>query len=86
VVSREKLLAQILSASSDENVSFDGLISLLHAFGFRERVKGSHHIFSKDGIPEILNLQPRGTKAKAYQVKQVRNVFVRYKLVGDDDE
>ena len=31
---------------------------------------------------EILNLQPKGGKAKPYQVKQVRTVVVRYKLAG----
>ena len=79
------MLAQILSAAADENVPFDALISLLRALGFRERVKGSHHILSRDGIAEILNLQPKGSKAKAYQVKQVRGVLVRYKLVGESN-
>jgi predicted RNA binding protein YcfA (HicA-like mRNA interferase family) len=52
------------------------------ALGFTERIKGSHHIFTKPEVAEILNLQPRGSLAKAYQVKQVRNVIVRYKLVN----
>jgi hypothetical protein len=43
-------------------------------------VKGSHHIFVKPDVAEILNLQPRGSLAKPYQVKQVRAVIVRYKL------
>lgn len=59
---------------------------MLHALGFDERIKGSHHIFTKDGIPEILNLQPKGAKAKAYQVRQVRNVILRYRLAGGKDE
>lgn len=50
------------------------------ALGFVERVKGSHHIFTKPDVAEILNLQPRGSLAKPYQVKQVRTVIVRYKL------
>ena len=29
-------------------------------------------------MAEILNLQPRGSLAKPYQVKQVRAVIVRY--------
>jgi len=33
-------------------------------------------------LVEILNLQPLGSKAKAYQVKQVRNVILKYKLGG----
>ena len=32
------------------------------------------------------NLQPRGAKAKPYQVKQVRDVIVWYGLAGEDDE
>jgi len=49
------------------------------------RVKGSHHIFSKEGIEEIINLQPDDSKAKAYQVKQIRDLMVKYQL-GVEDE
>ena len=52
---------------------------------FDERIRGDHHIFSRDGVEEILNLQPRGSLAKAYQVKQVRNVIVKYRLAGEQD-
>jgi hypothetical protein len=52
----------------------------LKALGFIERVRGSHHIFTKEGVDEIMNLQPKGAKAKLYQVKQVRNIILRYKL------
>jgi len=52
----------------------------LHQLGFQERIRGDHHIFTKDGVEEILNLQPRRAKAKPYQVKQVRSVIVKYKL------
>jgi hypothetical protein len=47
--------------------------------GFKGRVRGSHHIFTRPGIAEIPNLQPRGSFGKPYQVKQVRGVIVRYK-------
>jgi hypothetical protein len=47
---------------------------------FQQRVRGSHHIFSKSGIKEIINIQPRGSNAKPYQVKQIRNIFVAYKI------
>ncbi len=73
-----------MSATSDENIPFEPLLALLRNLGFRERIKGSHHIFSKEGVAEILNLQPKGSKAKAYQVKQVRNVLLRYKLAGSN--
>jgi hypothetical protein len=67
-------------------VSFDELCSLLRHLGFDGRIRGSHHIFTKKDIEEILNLQPIGAKAKAYQVKQVRGVILRYKLAGENDE
>ena len=81
----EKTLLQILRGSSDSNVPFDELRSLLRHLGFEERIRGSHHIFTKTNVEEILNLQPIGAKAKAYQVKQVRGVILRYKLAGDKD-
>jgi len=64
---------------------FDGLCHLLRRLGFAERIRGSHHIFSKEGIEEILNLQPKGRQAKPYQVKQVRGVILKYRLGGDPD-
>jgi len=81
----EKLLARILQGSSDANIPFDGLRTLLSRLGFTERIRGDHHIFTKDAVAEILNLQPKGAKAKPYQVKQVRAVVVKYKLAGEDD-
>lgn len=82
----EKTLLQILRGASDSNVAFDELRSLLRHLGFDERIRGSHHIFTKEEVGEILNLQPIGAKAKAYQVKQVRSVILRYKLAGENDE
>ena len=82
----EKLLIQILRGTSDANIPFDGLCGLLKYFGFEERIKGSHHIFTKDRVEEILNLQAKGANAKAYQVKQVRNIILKYKLGESKDE
>jgi len=58
----------------------------MNDLGFQERIRGSHHIFTRDGVEEILNLQPRSSMAKPYQVRQVRNVIVRYKLGKDSNE
>lgn len=79
----DKLIAKILSGTSDSNISFDEICQLLRNLGFDERIRGSHHIFTKNGVGEILNLQPNGSHAKAYQVKQIRNVMVKYKLAGN---
>ncbi|RFF30360.1 type II toxin-antitoxin system HicA family toxin [Wenzhouxiangella sediminis] len=75
-----KLREKILSGASDANVNFDELCRFLKRMGFSERIKGSHHIFSHDGIPDILNLQPKGGKAKPYQVKQIRRVLTHSPL------
>lgn len=83
---REKLLDKILRGTSDANISFDELRHLLKALGFVERIRGDHHIFTRDGVEEILNLQPKGAQAKAYQVKQVRSVIVRYGLADQFSE
>jgi len=86
VAKHEKTLLQVLRGTSDSNVSFDELRGLLRHLGFDERIRGSHHIFTKENVEEILNLQPIGAKAKAYQVKQVRAVILRYKFAGETDE
>lgn len=83
-VSKQKeLLWRILKGSSDANIPFAGLRQLLHHLGFEERIRGSHHIFAKTGVVEILNIQAKGAKAKPYQVRQVRNVILKYRLGGD---
>jgi hypothetical protein len=83
---RDKLLVKILLGTSDANIPFEPLCQLLGNLGFEERIQGSHHIFSKEGVEEILNLQPKQGKAKAYQVKQVRNVILNYQLGGQDED
>ncbi len=82
----DELLSRILRGTSDANISFNQLRHLLQRLGFEERIRGDHHIFTKDGVEEILNLQPRGHHAKPYQVKQVRGVIVKYRLAGGSNE
>ncbi|MEG4516869.1 MULTISPECIES: type II toxin-antitoxin system HicA family toxin [unclassified Microcoleus] len=84
----DKLLAKLMLGASDANFSFSDLCQILQILGFDVRIKGSHHIFSKEGVEEILNLQPQKgdrSKAKVFQVKQVRAVVLNYKLVNQDD-
>ncbi len=82
---RKKLLRKLLSGVSDADINFNELCNLLKSFGFDIRVNGSHHIFRREGVEEKLNLQNTGGRAKPYQVKQVRNVILKYKLGGDLD-
>jgi predicted RNA binding protein YcfA (HicA-like mRNA interferase family) len=82
VTVRDKLLEKVLAGTADQSIDFESLVTLLEFLGFEKRVAGSHRIFSRDGVVEILNLQPRkdGT-AKPYQVRQVRQILTQYKLV-----
>jgi predicted RNA binding protein YcfA (HicA-like mRNA interferase family) len=80
----QRLLLTILRGTSDANVAFDDLCHLLTCIGFEQRVRGSHHLFRKTGIEEMINLQRDGNKAKPYQVRQVRTVLLRHKLGVED--
>jgi hypothetical protein len=83
----DKFLIKILRGTSDANILFFELCNLMKIYGFDERIRGDHHIFTKNDIEEILNLQPIGSKSKPYQVKQFRKIILKYKLnlgVGDE--
>ena len=82
----EKTLLKILRGTSDSNVPFAELCNLLKSIGFDLRIRGSHHIFTKENVEEILNLQPKGSKSKSYQIKQVRTVILKYKLGQTSNE
>ena len=77
---QQKFLIALLSGQRDQNLSFASLVQLLENLEFSCRIKGSHHIFYKNNVDEILNLQPVGHLAKAYQVKQVREILLKYQL------
>ncbi len=79
----DKLLFQILRGNADANVPFNELRHLLKKLGFEERIRGSHHMFRRSGIIEKINLQKEGSKAKVYQVRQVRTIILKYKLGGE---
>ena len=78
----DKLLHKVLSGGSDSNIQFSELCQLLYRLDFKERIRGDHHILSKQGISEIINIQPKEGKAKPYQVRQIRNLILKYQL-GD---
>lgn len=77
---KEKLLKKILSGQADYNISFIDLTNLLISLGFKARQEGSHHIFTKEGVTERINIQEEGSKAKGYQVKQIRKILTNYKF------
>ena len=75
-----KLLGRVLSGRSDANTRFDDLRKLLAWLGFEERSRGSHHIFVRAGLEDMINLQREGHMAKPYQVRQVRAIITKYGL------
>lgn len=79
----DKLILKLLSGNADNNIEFSDLVKILEILDFSCRIKGSHHIFWKNGVDEIINLQANGSKAKPYQVKQVRTIIIKYKLISD---
>ncbi len=77
----KKAVSKILEGRSDANFDFEDLCFVLERAGFKRRSgKGSHKIFFRDGVAEIINIQPRGGQAKPYQVKQVRELLLKYQF------
>ncbi len=83
---RDRTLDRVLRGTSDANIAFAELCGLLRRVGFDERIRGDHHIFTREGVAEILNLQPKGSQAKPYQVKQVRTIILKYTLGGSSHD
>ncbi len=76
-----KIIDAILSGARDNNIAFADLQRVLLSLGFKCRVNGDHFIYWRSGVDEIINIQPDGNKAKAYQVKQVQSVILKYRLI-----
>lgn len=76
----EKIFQEIMCGSKDKGIRFSELQKLLDALDFQCRIKGDHFIYYKNGVDEIINIQPDGSKAKPYQVKQIRNLILKYKM------
>ncbi len=79
----QKLLEKALN--SPQHLRFAEVMKLAQGFGFQlARVRGSHHILKRPGIPELLNFQNVGGKAKPYQVRQLLELVELYDLsLGD---
>lgn len=76
----QKIYNKVMAGNSDNNIRFTDLRNLILSFGFNEHIKGDHFIYKRKDIPERINIQPNGNKAKIYQVKQVRMLFEKYGL------
>jgi len=66
------------------DVRFEEICKAAELFGFRFRGgKGSHRIFVRAGVKEMLNFQEVKGKAKPYQVKQFIRVIEKYNLLEE---
>ncbi|MGB3682856.1 MAG: type II toxin-antitoxin system HicA family toxin [Rubrobacteraceae bacterium] len=78
----EKVRDRVLGGRSDANIPFQQLCNVLIRLDFSERITGSHHTFTRNDIPDIIVIQPSKGEAtaKRYQVKQVRELLLKYNL------
>ena len=82
---RRRRLLRRLAGGAVRNVRFADMIDLVEGFGFRlDRIRGSHHLFVHPDVPEVLNLQPEGSQAKAYQIRQFLRLIEEYQLRLED--
>ena len=49
----DKLIDKILTGRSDQNIDFNVLTGLMKHLGFSEHIRGSHHMYRKEGIKEM---------------------------------
>ncbi len=86
MASLKKTYDAVVSGQSDQNLRLAEVRRVLLALGFQERTSGGHLVLWHDDIEEIVNLQPlSGGKAKAYQVKQVRQLLTKYQFAFEKE-
>jgi hypothetical protein len=72
---------------SKNNLRFERLCFIAESFDFRFKGgKGSHRIYVKKGIKEMLNFQNVGGKAKPYQVNQLIKVIENNNLIKEESD
>ena len=76
---RQKLIEK--ARNNPTGVRFQEICLLAEHLGFTKRGgKGSHIVYEKEGVEEILTFQDRKGMAKPYQVKQLLAVIEKYWL------
>jgi len=83
-MNRRKLLKKIIGGS--KNIRFADMLNLVEGFGFElSRTEGSHHIFFRPNIPELVNLQNVKGQAKLYQMRQFLRLVEKHNLKLEDE-
>lgn len=76
---RQKLIER--ATNNPAGIRFKELCLLAGHMGFQKRGgKGSHVVYERDGVEEILTFQDHNGMAKPYQVKQMIAVIEKYRL------
>lgn len=84
-MNRRQLLARLLDGSLN-NLAFADMVNLVEGFGFRlRRTSASHHIFVREGIPELINLQDARGQAKPYQIRQFLRLVEKHNLKLEEE-
>ena len=82
-MNERKLLAKIQNSS--KNIRYGDFTSLVEAFRFRRmRGEGSHNVYEREDVPEMVNIQNDNGKAKPYQIKQFLSLIEKYNLKLED--
>ncbi len=75
----EKLYTHLLANRSA--MKFADFQRILKAFGFElDRINGSHHIYKHRLASRPLSIQPKGNKAKPYQIDQFLDIVEEFGL------
>ena len=81
---RRRLLQKLLSGSN--NIRFTEAVACAEAFGFQlSRINGSHHIYVRPDVTELVNLQNVHGQAKPYQIQQLLRLVERYNLQMEEE-
>jgi predicted RNA binding protein YcfA (HicA-like mRNA interferase family) len=82
----DKLILKVLKGTSDSNIRFDDLCKVLDYYRFQKRLKGSHHIYYRQDVTEIINIQSKDGLSKSYQVKQIRDILIKYNITEKEND
>lgn len=77
----KKTYNDVISGKADNNINFNDFRNLIVDLGFDFiRQNGSHVQYYHNGINERMTIQNNKSKAKEYQVRQLRNIIVKHSL------
>lgn len=77
----QKTYNDVIKGKSDNNINFNDFRNLIVDLGFDfVRQNGSHKQYFHSDIKVFMNIQNDGSKAKGYEVRQLRKIIQKYGL------